>query len=539
MGGRRLATALLVALAAAAVLRVALRPVVNPGRIEGDLAQHVWWTQRFEDPDLFPGDPLAEFMSGPAFAPWGWQGVYRAFAPLVGAERLSRILPFLLGGGTLLLAFLAGRAAARGSFAGGVAGAVCAALVKGVLDATAWGLPRSFAPPLLYLGCWTLLAGRPAAFGASLLLASLFYPPMVVNLGCLGALVLGVDLWRTRRLPRGWPGLLVLGLAAAGVLLSVYATPMPPGVGPKVTADVARGMPEFLEGGRSAYFRDDPLEHWLSSNRAGLGQVPSELAVAVAVLAIGELLLRRTRPPPLAVHGLLATSLAAFLLAHATLFLLHLPNRYAATSLPVFATLWVAASVGRAETLLRPRLARAGPRARRAAVVVAVVLVAGFVAASVRQVVSYASRKRGLDREAVLAFLSTLPKDALVAAHPSDADFVPLRARRSVLANHETALPYWLGHYARVKERLRASFEIVYAADLDRALEVARRHGVDAVLVNALRYSEEGLRYPPPLGAEVLSLASEASGRGFAMLSPPEDRVLFRAGPYTVVRTDG
>jgi hypothetical protein len=536
IGGRGLATALLALFAALAAARVGLRPYVNPDRVEGDLGQHVWWTQRFEDPALFPGDPLAEFMARPLFAPLGWQAVYRALAPALGAEGVSRLLPFLLAGPTLLLAFLAGRAAARGRAVGGVVALVVFALLRGGLDATAWGLPRSFAPTLLLFGTWALLARRTAAYGASLLAASLFYPPVVVNLGLLGALVLGVDVVRARALPKGWPAAAVLGAGAVAVLLAVYAAPLPEGVGPKVSVEVARTMPEFQPGGRSQFFSDDPARYWLDSHRSGLGLAPLELLAALALTVAAELALRRRTRPPLPVYGLLATSLAAFLLAHATLFALHLPNRYVATTIPVFAALLCASVAGRVAEGLAARGRTPGPRARRAALAAGAVAVLGYAAFVATGAAAYAREGRKDDRAAAHAFLRTLPVDARVAAHPADADLVPLRSARSVLASQETSLPYWLGHYARVRERVRASLEMTYAASWEELDAAADRAGVDVFLVRRTRYAREAWGYPPPFRQVAERLAARAAAAGFPLLSPPPERRLFEAGDYAVLR---
>jgi hypothetical protein len=63
---------------------------------------------------------------------------------------------------------------------------------------------------------------------------------------------------------------------------------------------------------------------------------------------------------------------------------------------------------------------------------------------------------------------------------------------------------------------------------------------VDVFLVNARRYEgPEAIRYPPPFRTEVERLGAIGRERGFALLAPPPERVLFRSGPYAVVRTGG
>jgi hypothetical protein len=525
--GRRLGTVLLALAGAMLAARVFLRPMVNPGRPDDDLAQHVWWTERFADPALFPDDPIAEFLSGPLFAPAGYQATYRLLVPWFGALGTAMLLPFLLAVPTLVLAFLLGRRAAGGHVAGGVAGL----LVGGMsLHSVAWGLPRSFALPVLLLGVWALAARRVPIWGLSLLLAALCYPPVLVNLGLLGVVVLVARTVSERRLPRGWVVGGVLAVAALAVVASVYAQPVGEGIGPKVTLEEARAMPELGRGGRSEFFVDDPWFFWFDSHRSGIGIDPLPFAVAVLVFGLVEWLLRRHGAPPPLLWAILATSFAAFFAAHATLFALHVPNRYLDGALRVAALVWAASAAGRAARALGPRLERALP------VVAALGLVA-IAAHATAGLVAHARKDPRHDLRAAAAFVATLPKDARVAAHPVDADLLPLWSRRSVLASRETSLPYWLGYYRRVQARLSASLAMTYASEWEDVLSIAARHGVSAFLVNDRRY--ERPEYPPPFHEEVERLAARGRERGFALLRPPPERVLFRRGPYAVVDVSG
>ena len=55
--------------------------------------------------------------------------------------------------------------------------------------------------------------------------------------------------------------------------------------GPKVTGDEARAMPEFGPEGRLPFFSSDPVEHWLTNPRSGLGLDPVKLASIAVALA--------------------------------------------------------------------------------------------------------------------------------------------------------------------------------------------------------------------------------------------------------------
>src|SRR5262249_14056978 len=130
----------------------------------------------------------------------------------------------------------------------------------------------------------------------------------------------------------------------------------------------------------------------------------------------------------------------------------------------------------------------------------------------------------------------TLPKATLVAAHPFDADAIPLRTRRSVLASDETALAELIGYYRQVAERLGAELAAAHAPHFDEVDALHTRFGSHAVLVNRQRYQPGAVTYYAPFDVALAPQVAAGRAHGFAVLDPPADRVLFRAGDYTIVR---
>ncbi len=523
-------------LGAIAAARAFLPQLLRPDLYQGDLCQHVWWTYRFADPELFPHDPIAAFMSRPLFALYGWQELYRLLVPYVDAQRLAETIPFLLAVAVVALAWILGVRCA-GRTLGGVVGAAYI-ILSGRLGDLEGGLPRSFALPILMLGVWALMERRHLLFGLSSLVAALFYPPCAANLGVFGAVVLITRVARERALPRHWAVMGLLGLAAVGVLLYAYAPAPPPEIGPRVTAAEARAMPQYWPGGRARFFEPDPIRYYFKSTRTGLEIRPLQAALWVAAILVAGWLWRQA--VPMEAWVLLLTSLGCFVTAHLTLFALHYPNRYAKYALPVFFLMWLSAIVPRLLDAIMARWGRSvvlRPARRPLLVgVAALAVVAGSALTAGRSIASDLSRPEPAGLEEAYRFLRSMPKDTLVAAHPLDADGVGLRARRSFLASMETSLPYYREYYRRVSERIEAELAACFATRWEDVERLHDRYGADVFLVNRRRYEDGGWHYFAPFEEENRARFAKGREAGFVLLDPPRDRVLFSAGDYVVVR---
>lgn len=64
--------------------------------VQDDARQHVFWMQRFLDPELFPNDLIANYFQ--SVAPAGYATFYRLLAFVgIGPILLSKLLPIVLG----------------------------------------------------------------------------------------------------------------------------------------------------------------------------------------------------------------------------------------------------------------------------------------------------------------------------------------------------------------------------------------------------------------------------------------------------------
>lgn len=505
-------------------------------RYEDDAAQHTFWLYRYADPSLFPNDATAAFFALPSSAPWGYRGLYALLAPrmdvLTAAEWLAPIL-FLCACG---LAWGIGRRVAAPGYAslGGLAGVAAVGwLVAQHADAmTPLGLQRSFALPITLLLLWAAIARRWAWIGVSWLLAALFYPVVVVVLGITGALVLALELRASRRLPSASVWNALAGCAAIAIVLS--STGVPADIGPTVGRE-ALALPEFGLDGRLRLYGQTFSGTWFRNQLMGVGWSMASL-VAIAAAAGVTFFTSRVAPVPRAAWLLVGTGLATWLAAHLTLFTLYLPNRHARWAIAGFAVVAIAAGgtalVARLAARWRGQAELSPPIALAGAVAALAIVAATFAPGTLRAW----SAPPNADLERAYAYLARLPRSTLVAAHPDVADFVPLRAHRSVLASTETSLPFMQGYYRRLVPRLDASLRAAYATSWQEMDAVLAPWGASVMLTAPGAWSRES--YYAPFDGLVAALRARGAREGFVLERPDASRVLFRSGDVYVVRVE-
>ena len=186
-------------LASIVAAREFLPPLLRDDIFDEDYAHHIWWTYRWLDSQLFPSDLAQQFFSQPILAPYGYQWLFRLLVPVIDPQHLAEVLPFVLVTTGTILAFQIGQRVGLGLL-GGVVGATFFILAE--LRFLHAGLPRSFATPILLFGMWALVGRRQAALGLAFVLAVLFYPPVVANLGLCAAIILALRTWQEKKASR-------------------------------------------------------------------------------------------------------------------------------------------------------------------------------------------------------------------------------------------------------------------------------------------------------------------------------------------------
>ncbi|GAB4149238.1 MAG: hypothetical protein Fur0046_27860 [Cyanobacteria bacterium J069] len=457
--------------------------------VQDDARQHLFWMQRFLNPDLFPNDLIADYFQ--SVAPWGFTAFYWLFARLgLDPLLLSKLLPAVLALVAVSYGF--------GVFmqllpvpVGGFFASVLLNLVFWSHDDLASATPRAFMIPLFlaflyYLlrqswGCWLAIA-----------LIGLFYPQYA--LVCGGVLTFSLVQWEKGRLRltrrrADWVFLGIgLGVAIA-VLLPYLLIPNP--YGPALTRADVLTNPEFLSDGRGRFFLDDATVFWLSGHRSGLFPTFKPPLMGLGVFL--PLLLWKL-PTPLRHQvkslGLLlrvvAAALVLFLAAHALLFRLHLPSRYTGYTLRF--VLCFAAAI--ALTLLLDAGLRWLDNARFRGL--PALLLAGGVAAVAASVLFYpryiepfpADEFRLGQTPAIYGFLAQQPQDTLIASLEDEADFIPVFSGRSILFGREYAIPYHKAYSQQMRQRAIDLIRAQYTLDPALLKDTIDRYGIDFWLIS-------------------------------------------------------
>jgi len=507
-----------------------LIPISNPYIASGDQKQQLFWMYRFQDPELFKNDLLTDFLSSGKLEPPGYSFLYRVASHFIDPLLFSKVIPILLVIISVLYMFRLGKSVGGGNVAGFVAGMlfICDVLVIGWGKHFKAGIPRSFAYPLFICFVYYFVSKKPAKASISLVLQSLFYPPILLNCAFL---------WGVSCIRRSWikeiksSAILIVGLIVAGLILVNSYTSSPTFLGPLISGSEAKAMTEFGPDGRSDFFKEH-LYEYLFMGRAGLNLDKVSVYIALLIpmaLVLGKRLFRVNR----VVYDIILSSLILFIIAHVVLFKLHLPSRYVLYTLPTAFILLVAVN---AQVFFEEIRARYGidftgkiPSARKilGASALIVVIMLGY---------EMAFSRPNKDREELYKFLSTLPKEVLIAGYPNDMDGVPLLSKRKVLVNMELALPYYTNYYSEIRRRTFDLFTAYYSNDPSEVKGFCNKYGLDYLVVNKEHFDWKFLHgkiYYSPFGEYAKSLVEK--NKTFVLTNVPDSKKVFKNGTYSVI----
>ena len=477
--------------------------------VQDDARQHVFWMQRYLDPTLFPHDWIADYFQ--SIAPTGFAALYRIPTALgINPLLFNKFLPLGLGLITTVYAFGICLEFLPVPIVGFI-GSLILNQNLWVQDDLVSGTARSFLYPCFLAFLYYLLRSRaqrplwrslvPCLI--AIFLQGMFYPQFVLIMA--GMLVLQPIEWRQGQLQivglgeassadegrktRSVYVVTIAGLLVAFAVLVPYALEKSV-YGGAITAAVARTMPEFAMKARSAFFTDDFWLFWIFGKRSGLFFWMMPLSVAalvlfpvVIVLRSRLPLLRQVRHWNLFVQAGVA-SLALFFAAHAVLFKLYLPARYTQFTIQIFTSFAAAIGIVVLIDAILGWVERNPIPLRQRLTVAAIVLLSLVVLLSPKlYLFPKVSYVRGTV-PSLYRFFAQQPKDILVASLAKEADNIPAFSQRSILVGREYSLPYQLGYYQPMRQRIVDLIRAQYSLDLSEVREFVRQYKIDYWMID-------------------------------------------------------
>lgn len=473
--------------------------------VQDDARQHVFWMQRWIDPELFPNDKIADYFQ--SVAPWGYRLVYALPASL-GVDPLttSKLVPSILGIATTYYCFWL----TLELLPIPLTGFISTLLLNQNLwlqDGLISGTPKAFAIPLLIAFLYYYSKNSLAGTSITILLLGLFYPSFVFI--CSGLLLLRllpesdfVLLFKKQFLANFH--LCLAGLIVAFLVLLPY-TVSTSEFAPTITITQARLLPDFAVNGRSSFFNDsNPWDFWFNGGRSGL-RVTSALMPSLTysgILLPLLLKLKQTFPlgkqvsPKIKIFNqLLFVSVAMFGVAHLLLFTLHLPSRYTQNSFRIILAIVGGISImlllNTLITVVIPHLTQN----QQLNQILARLLVIFFgtwliVSPHLNSNFVWTQYEQGNAFE-LYDYLQQQPKDTLVASLSYEADNLPTFAQRSILVSKEYAIPYHTGYYFPLRQKAVDLILASYSSDLTLVKKIIRQYKIDYFLTEESSFTPE------------------------------------------------
>ena len=462
------------------------------GLIHDDVRQHVFWMWRYVDPELFPRDAIADYFQ--SIAPVGYSYLYRLGTVLhIDPVTFSKLLPPILALITTWYSFFLCREIFPLPSACFITALLCNQTLwmkDDVISATS----RAFVYPLFLAFLYYLVKRALIPCIVALIALGVFYPLCLLICGEMLTLQL-LEWHRGLHFSRNSQDYYVVFVCMATIfiILLPYALSSSE-FGPTISRAQAIQLPEFYPQGRVSFFKDNFWYYLLDGGRGGMIHesllTPVTLVLGLFLPLITRFpdkfpLVKQIKPSINLLWQLILVSVILFALAHGFLFTLYLPSRYTQHTFGI--VLVFAAGITIAiilNTLLHYISSKTTGRNNK--------LLAGILAVAIAfplifypsLVADFPSTKYQQGKATALyQFLQQQPKDIVIASLASEASYLPTFAQRSILVSREHAIPYHVGYYNIIRQRIRDLMVAQYSSDLKTLKQLIHRHNIDFFLL--------------------------------------------------------
>ena len=498
----------------AILVTYALPSLLGKEHFHRDIQQFVSWSYNYQDPELFNNyDLIKDYFA--SNTPLGYKFFYRVFATLIDPYILGIFLALSLQSCTAFLSYLIGRQVSDGKHWGGLASLTLFLFstfptnVRSLdfIGLMTGGIPRNFALPLILLGTLSLLRYNFASLGVTLVLATLFYPPAFITLITYSIFTFLWQFLKERRINRQWLKTIFGSALATSIILFWRRTSTNINFGDPYSLKQSLQMDEFHEGGILPILSEDwkmyafdILQIW--------GNKSSFIWLSIIVTTVIITARNKANAPKLLRPEIVALYLSALVnygLAYLIFIKLYEPSRYITyagqcLSLCVFPFTFNLTLKSIQVILARdnnPKLLFGKSDFKWLIIILTIFTITFTLPKKDAAIAAPCNASSMLLSKDIYQFLKTLPKDVIIAAHPCDASNIPILSQRSVLLMETALYPYNVKFYEKMKDRLTAIYEAMYATDVQPFLELQNKYKVSYFILNKNLYKHDTITYQP------------------------------------------
>lgn len=513
--------------------------------INDDVRQHIYWMQQFQDNGLFRNDLLTEYAKN--FQPWGFVALYYIFSFIADPMIVSKAIPIILLMVSSLYLFRLVKFITN-DYAAFLAASIF--IVTPIyFNRMIGGEPRAFGYPLLIIFLYYLVRKEYLKSSFVLILQCLFYP-VVFLLSILTYLSAFIKIQHKETFfdkaitQRKY---FIIAVIICGVILcSKYMISYSPSIGSVVTREQMVGNPEYYSKGRFNILPTPPLSQQIKPflqkgmvfskifNRPAkiISLKPREFdSIFIFLITILFLIAEAIRKKlifPIEIILLFVSSILMYIVADLFLFKLFLPVRYLAYSLPLISLVICTIAIGQLIIKIK------SVRIKKAIQILMLILIFLNVDSQRLNGLIDMSYNKNL-----YSYLNSLPKEAMIAAHPSLADGIPTFARRKVFINYELSHCVFDNYWKTIKKRTFDFFDAYYSEDPSFIYEFCEQNGIDYLVIDKRHFTEEYLRghiYFEPFDTYVKNITGKR--KKFLLDNISEEGKLFAINNVFVIKKD-
>lgn len=486
--------------------------------VSDDSNHYIFPFYKIQDPALFQDDIFSRYSLN--YNSIGIVVIYSMFSIFFDPLLFSKILPFILCGLCAIYFFLIGRK---------IYNKYCGFLSAVIFIMYSWTIPASFSGGharafvflLLSSFVYYILEKKYLLSGIILLLQTFIYPPIgAVSLLSIFILFFPKLVKNFRRkISFNYEIKFTIFLIIIDILiLSLLFLRKDQNIGPLVSFKEMIRMPEFFWGGRTPFFINsfkmlkDPA---IADRVTGIPVYGFPIWPLLVISASGFYLIIKKK---IVVHPVLnAVCISGFFLhalSWALLFKLYYPGRYLKFTFAFYLIFLCAVA------LTRTIIDRSNQKRARRLFLLSFTIIILYFPFLNKDLVNYKNIR-------LYQFISTLPKNALIAGHPFEMSEIPLFSKRKVFIQFELSTPFYRNYYEQIKQRTYDFFRLYYSGSFNEIKKVCIEYGIDYVLVKKEHFSrpyiEKNNFYIEPFNLQIRHIIENNIRNGFVLANVSAD----------------